>query len=101
MGVATIRTAEDSLSVPGSESQPRVRLRLAVRGFLALALLLAVTIVATSATLLYNAATTLQNEAEANAVNLSELFSASFAEMGEISVANVARTLDARPSTPR
>ena len=95
MGVATIRTAEDTLSVPSSESQPRVRLRLAVRVFLALALLLAVTIVATSATLLYNAAATLQDEAEANAVNLSELFSASFAEMGEISVANVARTLDA------
>ena len=95
MGVATIRTAEDTLSVPPSESQPRVRLRLAVRGFLALALLLAVTIVATSATLLYNAAATLQEEAEANAVNLSEVFSASFAEMGEISVANVARTLDA------
>ena len=53
------------------------------------------TIVATSATLLYNAATTLRAEAEANAVNLSEVFSASFAEMGEISVANVARTLDA------
>ena len=95
MGVATIRTAEDSLSVPRSESQPRVRLRLAVRGFLALAVLLAVTIVATSATLLYNAAATLRDEAEANAVNLSELFSASFADMGEISVANVARTLDA------
>ncbi len=95
MGVATIRTAEDTLSVPRSESQPRVRLRLAVRGFLALALLLAVTIVATSATLLYNAAATLRDEAEANAVNLSEVFSASFAEMGEISVANVARTLDA------
>ncbi len=95
MGVATIRTAEDTLSVPRAESQPRVRLRLAVRGFLALALLLAVTIVATSATLLYNAAATLRDEAEANAVNLSEVFSASFAEMGEISVANVARTLDA------
>ena len=95
MGVATIRTAEDTLSVPRSETQPRVRLRLAVRVFLALALLLAVTIVATSATLLYNAAVALRAEAEANAVNLSELFSASFAEMGEISVANVARTLDA------
>ena len=95
MGVATIRTAEDTLTVPRSESQPRVRMRLAVRGFLALAVLLAVTIVATSATLLYNAATTLRDEAEANAVNLSELFSASFAEMGEISLANVARTLDA------
>ena len=95
MEVATIRTAGNTLSVPRSESQPRVRLKLGVRVFIALALLLAVTIVATSATLLYNAATTLRDEAEANAVNLSELFSASFAEMGEISVANVARTLDA------
>ena len=95
MGVATIRSAEDALSVPRSESHPHVRLRLAVRGFLALAVLLAVTIVTTSATLLYNAATTLRDEAEANAVTLSELFSASFAEMGEISLANVARTLDA------
>ena len=95
MGVATIRTAGNTLSVPRSEPQPRVRLKLGVRVFLALALLLAVTIVATSATLLYNAAATLRDEAEANAVNLSELFSASFAEMGEISVANVARTLDA------
>ena len=95
MGVVTIRTAADSLSVPRSESHPRVRMRLAVRGFLALAVLLAVTIVATSATLLYNAAATLRDEAEAAAVNLSELLSASFAEMGEISLANVARTLDA------
>ena len=95
MGVATIRTGEDTLTVPRSEPQPRVRLRLAVRGFLALALLLAVTIVATSATLLYNAATALRDEAEAAAVNTSELLSASFAEMGEISLANVARTLDA------
>ena len=95
MGVVTIRTAADSLSVPRSETHPRVRMRLAVRGFLALAVLLAVTIVATSATLLYNAAATLRDEAEAAAVNLSELLSASFAEMGEISLANVARTLDA------
>ena len=93
MGIADIHTAEDTLPVP--RSQPQVRLRLAVRVFLALAVLLAVTIVATSATLVYNAAITLRDEAEANAVNLSELFSASFAEMGEISVANVARTLDA------
>ena len=40
------------------------RMRLAVRGFLALAVLLAVTITATSATLLYNAATVLRDEAE-------------------------------------
>ncbi len=95
MGVATIRTVEDTMSVPRSKPHPRVRMRLAVRGFLALAVLLAVTIVATSATLLYNAAATLRDEAEAAAVNLSELLSASFAEMGEISLANVARTLDA------
>ena len=71
------------------------RMRLAVRGFLALAILLAVTITATSATLLYNAATALRDEAEGAATHLAELLSASFAEMGEISLANVARTLDA------
>ena len=71
------------------------RMRLAVRGFLALAVLLAVTITATSATLLYNAATALRDEAEGAATHLAELLSASFAEMGEISLANVARTLDA------
>ena len=95
MGVTTIRTADEALSVPREESRPHVRLRLAVRGFLALSVLLAVTIVATSATILYNSATALRDEAEAAAVNLSELLSASFAEMGEISLANVARTLDA------
>ena len=70
-------------------------LRLAVRGFLALAALLTVTITATSATMLYNSALALRDEAEASAVHLAELLSASFADMGEISLANVARTLDA------
>ena len=73
----------------------RKGLRLAVRGFLALAALLTVTITATSATMLYNSAIALRDEAEASAVHLSELLSASFADMGEISLANVARTLDA------
>ena len=95
MGVASIRTVDETLAVDREESRPHVRLRLAVRGFLALAVLLAVTIVATSATILYNSAAALRDEAEAAAVNLSELLSASFAEMGEISMANVARTLDA------
>ena len=70
-------------------------LRLAVRGFLALAALLTVTITATSATMLYNSAVALRSEAEAAAVHLAELLSASFADKGEISLANVARTLDA------
>ncbi len=73
----------------------RKGLRLAVRGFLALAALLTVTITATSATMLYNSALALRDEAEASAVHLAELLSASFADMGEISLANVARTLDA------
>ena len=70
-------------------------LSLAARGFIALAGLLTVTITATSATMLYNSAIALRDEAEAAAVHLSELLSASFADMGEISLANVARTLDA------
>ena len=70
-------------------------MRLAVRGFLALAVLLAVTITTTSATMLYNSAIALRDEAEAAATHLAELLAASFAESGEISLANVARTLDA------
>ena len=81
---------------PAAESRVMRRgLRLAVRGFLALAALLTVTIAATSSTMLYNSAVALRDEAEAAAIHLTELLSASFADMGEISLANVARTLDA------
>ena len=91
MSDAAVGTAAAPIAV--GESSPR--LRLAVRGFLAAALLLTITITATSTTQLYNTAIALRQEAEASAVNLSELLSASFAEIGEISLANVARTLDA------
>ena len=76
------------------------RLSLAARVFIALAVLLTVTIVVTSASLLYNSAVALRDEAEAAAVHLAELLSGSFAEMGEISLANVARTLDATLDGP-
>ena len=91
MGSVTTNTS----AIPAAGIGVRTRVRLAVRVFLALAMLLAVTITATSATLLYNSATALRDEAEAAAVHLAEILSASFAEMGEISLANVARTLDA------
>ena len=90
MSRSSVATA--TLPLTGIRSR---QVRLAVRGFLALAVLLAVTITATSATLLFNAATALRDEAESSAIHLVELLSASFAEMGEISLANVARTLDA------
>ena len=89
------RIATQALDVPSTDIRARKGLRLAVRGFLALAALLTVTITATSATMLYNSAVALRDEAEAAAVHLAELLSASFADMGEISLANVARTLDA------
>ena len=90
------RILTPALDVPGTEIRSMNKgLRLAVRGFLALAALLTVTISATSATMLYNSAIALREEAEASAVHLAELLSASFADMGEISLANVARTLDA------
>ena len=90
------RMVTQALDVPGTEVRTMKKgLRLAVRGFLALAALLTVTITATSATMLYNSAIALRDEAEASAVHLAELLSASFADMGEISLANVARTLDA------
>ena len=69
--------------------------QLAVRVFFVLSALLVVAITTTSATLLYNSANTLRDEAEASAVRLAELLADSYAEMGEISLANVARTLDA------
>ena len=76
------------------------RLRLAARVFIALAALLTVTVLVTSATLLYNSATALRDEAETAAVHLVELLSGSFAEIGEISLANVARTLDSTLDAP-
>ena len=76
------------------------RLRLAARVFIALAALLTVTVLATSATLLYNSATALRDEVETAAVHLVELLSGSFAEIGEISLANVARTLDSTLDAP-
>ena len=90
------RIVTQALGAPGTDVRTMKKgLRLAVRGFLALAALLTVTITATSATMLYNSALALRDEAEASAVHLAELLSASFADMGEISLANVARTLDA------
>ena len=90
------RIVTQALDAPGTEVRTMKKgLRLAVRGFLALAALLTVTITATSATMLYNSALALRDEAEASAMHLAELLSASFADMGEISLANVARTLDA------
>jgi len=90
------RIVTQALDAPSTEIRVMKKgLRLAVRGFLALAALLTVTITTTSATMLYNSAIALRDEAEAAAVHLAELLSASFADMGEISLANVARTLDA------
>ena len=89
------RTTAGTLAAPVAGIQSMQGLRLAVRGFLALAALLTITITATSATMLYNAATALRDEAEAAAVDLAEIVSATFAAVGEVSLANVARTLDA------
>ena len=90
------RIVTQTLDAPATEVRTMNKgLRLAVRGFLALAALLTVTITATSATMLYNSAIALRDEAEAAAVHLAELLSASFADIGDISLANVARTLDA------
>ena len=92
--MASLFTAR-TMDTPVSDIRSMKGLSLAVRGFLALAALLTVTITTTSATMLYNSAVALRDEAEAASVHLAELLSASFADMGEISLANVARTLDA------
>ena len=75
-------------------------LRLAARVFIALAALLTVTVIAISTTLLYNSATVLRDQAEAAAVDLAEILAGNFAEVGEISLSNVARTLDAALDGP-
>ena len=62
--------------------------------FLAMAALLGLTIIATAATMLYRNAQALQEEVHITAVQTAELLSTEFAEIGEISLANVAKTLD-------
>ena len=79
-------------TVPGAPQRPRMRLP--VRVFLVMAALLGITVIATSATMLYRNAQALQEEAQTTAVQTAELLSTEFAEIGEISLANVARTLD-------
>ena len=69
-------------------------MRLPVRVFLVMAALLGVTVVTISATMLYRNAHALQEEAQSAAIQTVELLSTQFAEIGEISLANVARTLD-------
>ena len=76
------------------QTRQRPGMRLAVRVFLVMAALLSITVIATSATMLYNSALALREEAQITAVQTVELLSTEFAEIGEISLANVARTLD-------
>ena len=74
--------------------QQQAGTRLAVRVFFAMAALLTITVTITFATMMYNSAGALQEEAESSAVQLVELLANGFADIGEISLANVARTLD-------
>ena len=69
-------------------------MRLAARVFFVMAALLSITVIATSATMLYNSALALREETEITAGRTVELLSTEFAEIGEISLANVAATLD-------
>ena len=76
------------------------RLRLAPRVFIATSALLIVTVLATSVTLLYQTSIALRDEAREYAVQLADLLAANFADKGEISIANVARTVDATLDGP-
>lgn len=69
-------------------------MRLPVRVFLVMAALLGITVITISATMLYRSAHALQEEVQIAAIQTVELLSAEFAEIGEISLANVAKTLD-------
>ena len=79
-------------TVPQTRQQPGMRL--AMRVFIGMAALLGITVITTSATMLYNNATALREEVQIAAIQTVELLSTEFAEIGEISLANVARTLD-------
>ncbi len=76
------------------------RLRLAPRVFAANSGLLTLTILAISVTLLYNATVASRDQAEISAIQLAQLISGKIADVGEISLANVLRTVDATLDGP-
>ena len=76
------------------------RLRLAPRVFIANSGLLIVTVLAISVTLLFNSTSTLRDEAKDTAEQLATLIAGVYADIGEISIANVARTVDATLEDP-
>ncbi len=76
------------------------RLRLAPRVFIATSALLLVTVLATSVTLLYQTSTALRDEAQQYSEQLAGLLASNFADKGEISLANVFRTIDATLNGP-
>ena len=76
------------------QTRKRPGMRLPVRVFLVMAALLGIAVVTTSATMLYRSALALQEEVQIAAIQTVELLSTEFAGIGEISLANVARTLD-------
>ncbi len=76
------------------------RLRLAPRVFIATSSLLIGTVLVTSVTLLYQTSSALRVEAERYAVQLADLLAADFADKGEISLANVMRTINATLNGP-
>ena len=69
-------------------------MKLPVRVFLVMAALLGITVITTSAMMLYRSAHALQEEVQIAAIQTVELLSTEFAEIGEISLANVAKTVD-------
>ena len=75
-------------------------LRLAPRVFIATSSLLIGTVLVTSVTLLYQTSSALRVEAERYAVQLADLLAADFADKGEISLANVMRTINATLNGP-
>ncbi len=76
------------------------RLRLAPRVFIATSALLLFTVLVTSVTLLYQTSTALRDEAQQYAEQLAGLLASNLADKGEISLANVFRTIDATLNGP-
>ncbi len=102
-GLVPHTASENGSREPPDTEQRRFSLkslRLAPRIFLANSGLLIIAILATSVTLLYTSSTALRDETSDVAEQLARLISGKYGDIGEISIANVARTVDVTLNDP-
>ena len=98
-GTSDVNDTDTQSSAEEADSSWRSRftlrhLRLAPRIFIANSALLIITILATSITLLVNSSTSLRDQTSDNAEQLARLIAGKYGDIGEISLASVAKTVD-------